>query len=76
MSDLTQAQYLVKGPYKHGDGSYTFKAVLFTPGINGVGQIEAIADVQVNSDQACAALARALAQIAQQLPPELALGGN
>jgi len=36
----------------------------------------ATADIQVKSDQVCRALAEALRHIADQLPPDIALGRN
>jgi len=69
---------LTGGPYRHSDGSFKFTVVVFVqPKIIGqTPEIKATAEVHVASDQLCNALGQALINVAQQLPPELAMAGN
>jgi len=70
--DMTQVQFLCTNPHRYGDGSFKFKVVLILSSLTGgASQILGTADMEVASDKACAAVGRALIQVAEQLPPEI-----
>lgn len=65
--------FVVKGPYRSGDGSFQFHLVLLKPNavMGGQPDIVAIADIRVDSDKVCRELAQAIGMVAEQLPPEI-----
>lgn len=71
--DTRQLQFTVDGPMRHGNGSFEFFVVVLNPSpvLGSPPDIVARAQVHVNSDKVCLALAEALKQIGEQLPPEI-----
>jgi hypothetical protein len=70
-----QPQFTVLGPYKHGDGSYKFTVALLVPSpiAGGVPDLIGTAEVHINNDKACIAMAGALVHISKAIPPDLTL---
>jgi hypothetical protein len=73
MMDISKVQFLLKGPYRHGDGSFKFDVILTLPSLvpGEISQIVGTAAVHVDTDKCCDAMGRALIQVATQLPPQL-----
>ncbi len=72
-SNGAPAQFHVTGPFRHSNGDFKFHVTVMVPSpiIGGVPDVVALSDIHVRSAKACAALAAALNQIAQQLPADL-----
>lgn len=73
MIDPSKIGFSVIGPFRHSDGSFALKVfVLQQPSIvGGMPEVIGTADCHVRNNEICAAMAQALANVAQQLPPEL-----
>jgi hypothetical protein len=74
--DLSRAQFVVKGPYRHSDGSFKFDITIFlqSPITGAVDKIVGSAAIHVDTDKACEAMGRALIEVAKQLPAEVVVG--
>jgi hypothetical protein len=72
---IDQVQFQVFGLARHGNGSFTFQVMILLPSPIAGAPPEVIGTAQahVNNDKVCAAMGSAFANIAQQLPPELAI---
>lgn len=68
----------VYGAQRNGDGSFECDVVILQPSPIAGGMPEVIgkAHIRVNSDKVCEALASALRQLADQIPPALEMPGS
>jgi hypothetical protein len=65
---VSQPTWALKGPYRHGDGSFKATVYVVQPGGDGVNYVVARADIHVDNRTAGVALVEALQNVVGQLP--------
>jgi hypothetical protein len=72
-TDAKLLQYCVKGPYRHGDGSYKFDVVIFeaSPVQGGVAEVRGLINVHVDDYVVCRGAAEVLRKVADDLPGQI-----